>query len=89
MANRLRISSAGKARAFIDSLDNPSRQSLYEALGYIQDAPFEHGNIITRKMMPPVVVYTYDDGRWRILYSLSRPSALVDYDISVYSISRA
>ena len=89
MANRLRISSAGKARAFIDSLDNLSRQSLYEALGYIQDIPFEHGNIITRKMMPPVMVYTYNDGRWRILYSLSGLSGHVEYDIGVYSISRA
>ena len=40
-------------------------------------------------MMPPVMVYTYNDGRWRILYSLSRLSGQVDYDIIVYGISYA
>ena len=54
--------SAEKVRRFYDSLSEDERKSLDVALDYIKSVPFEHGDIITKRLMPTVMVYTYDDG---------------------------
>ena len=65
------------------------RASVDAALDYIRDFPFEHGDIITKRLLPPVVVYEYTDGEWRISYSLSFRPGEVTCDISIWAIARA
>ena len=89
MANRLSFGRGSPALAFYNSLGPEERTSLDAALDYIRDAPFEHGDLITKRFMPPVIVYVYRDDQWRISYSLSfRPGHYTEYDISIHSIAR-
>lgn len=59
---------------------------LREALRYILEMPFEHGDTITRRMMPPVMLYTYHDENWEIVYTLDRVSGELDFNINVVGI---
>ena len=56
------------------------------ALDYIKDVPFPHGEVVTARQMPPVTVYEYNDGIWRIAYSLGYQRELGIFDISVWAI---
>ena len=85
MDNQLTFS-AEKVRLFYDSLSEAERESLDIALDYIKSVPFEHGGIITRRLMSPVMVYTYDDGRWRIMYTLDTQRQPV-FNIRIFGIS--
>jgi hypothetical protein len=71
---------------FYRSLNPIRRASLDKAFDYIRDVPFEHGDIITRRLLPPVMVYTYNDGVWRCTYSLGLIPETITYTISVYSV---
>ena len=44
--NRLRFSASGNARPFYDSLTPQERESIDAAFNYIQDFPYEHGNVV-------------------------------------------
>ena len=86
MANQLNLSSSGNARVFINSLDSESRALLEEAFRYIVEMPFEHGDTITRRMMPPVMLDTYHDEYWEIVYTLDKLSGQLDFNINVVAI---
>ena len=86
MPNRLTLSD--RARRFYQTLDAPSLSSLDEALDYIRDAPFSHGGLIRREFRPPVMMYFYDDGAWRIGYVLSFYTDSATFHIHVLVISR-
>ena len=62
-------------------MDNEGRASLKEALHYIRDVPFEHGHMVTRRMMEPVMMYMYNDENWRIAYTLSKVPGELTYII--------
>ncbi len=59
------------------------------ALEYIRDFPFEHGDIIAKRLLPPVVVYEYTDGQWRISYGLSVLPDEGTLHVSIWAIARA
>ena len=87
MPNRIQFSASGNAIAFYKALPPQKRQSLDTVLDYIRDVPFEHGDLITKRSAPPVVIYTYTDERWRILYTLStQPEQAPDMNIAVFAI---
>ena len=90
MPNRLRISRNGKATQFYRSLNEEERLSLDEALDYIRDVPFPHGNTIVRRSRPPAFIYYFSDEMWRISYHLSliHPGG-TEYDIEILAIARA
>ncbi len=89
MANRLSLSSGGPAATFYNSLNPEERRSLDVALEYIRDVPFEHGGIITKRFMSPLMIYVYEDAEWKISYGLSfRPGHYTEYDIGIWSIAR-
>ena len=84
MPNRLSLSCP--VVEFYRSL-NPIRQaSLDKAFDYIRDVPFEHGDTVTKRFMPPVMVYTYNDGVWRCTYSLGLIPETIVFTISVRSV---
>ena len=87
MANQLTFSKHGNAREILSSLDKSDRESLFDALAYIKDAPFEHGGLITRQLRPPVMVYTYNDGDWRILYTLHTIPGQIGFHIGISHIT--
>ena len=84
MPNRLSLSSP--ADKFYRSLNPRDRATLDKVLDYIRDVPFPHGDIITVRYMPPVMVYTYDDGVWKCTYGLGLVPETTQYLISVHSI---
>ena len=87
MPNHIQFSTSGNAVEFYKALPSQKRQSLDTALDYIRDVPFEHGDLITKRSAPPVVIYTYTDERWRILYTLSaQPGQAPDMNIEVFAI---
>ena len=59
------------------------------ALEYIRDFPFEHGDIIAKRLLPPVVVYEYIDGEWSISYGLSVLPDEGTLHVSIWAIARA
>ena len=71
---------------FYRSLNPIRRASLDGAFEYIRDVPFEHGDIITSRLLAPVMVYTYNDGVWRCTYSLGLIHETIAYTISVHSV---
>ena len=88
--NRLRFSSSGNTIPFYAALTAEERRSINRAFDYIQDFPYEHGNVITRKLADPVTWYEFDDGQWRILCTMeSRPDKPLSKDISVFAIGYA
>lgn len=87
MPNRLTLSE--RARIFYQTLDATSLTSLDEALDYIRDAPFSHGGLIRREQRPPVTMYFYDDGTWRIGYVLSFYADTAIFHVHVLAIARA
>ena len=87
MPNRLTLSE--RAHLFYQTLDSHSLSSLDEALDYIRDAPFSHGGLIRREQRPPITMYFYDDGTWRIGYVLSFYEDSATFHIHVLVISRA
>lgn len=90
MPNRILFSVNGNATDFYNSLNTQERNSLDEALEYIQDFPFEHGDTIEKRFMPPVTIYLFRDDCWRISYSLSfHPTESIGVDISIFAIARA
>ena len=87
MPNRIQFSTSGKAVEFYKSLPYQKRQSRDTTLDYIRDVPFEHGDIITKRFASPVVIYTYTDEQWRIMYTLStQPGQAPDMNIEVFAI---
>ena len=88
MPNHLSLSPNSQAASFYSSLDADALASLDEALDYIRDAPFAHGDTVRRQYMPPVYVYVYRDNQWRISYSLGALPRYATYDISVHAIAR-
>ena len=82
MANSLSLGHDSPAHRFYASLRGEARASVDAALEYIRDLPFENGDIIAKRLLPPVVVYEYTDGEWRISYSLSFRPAEVGFHIS-------
>ena len=84
MPNRLSLSYP--VVEFYRSLNPIRRASLDKAFDYIRDVPFEHGDIITRRLLLPVMVYTYNDGVWRCTYSLGLIPETVVYTIGVHSV---
>ena len=88
LPNRLSISEDSPAHRLYTSLAPDARVSLDAALDYIRDAPFEHGDLITARLLPPVVVYEYRDDEWRISYSLGISPSGATYEISVHAIAR-
>ena len=88
MPNRLTISEGSPAHRLYTSLTPEARVSLDAALDYIRDAPFPHGDLITARLLPPVVVYEYRDDDWRISYSLGISPTGATYEISVHAIAR-
>ena len=90
MPNRILFSVNGNATDFYNSLNTQDRNCLDEALEYIRDFPFEHGETVQRRYMPPVTIYLFRDDRWRISYSLSsHPTEPLRVDISIFAIARA
>lgn len=90
MPNRILFSANGNATDFYNSLNTQDRNSLDEALEYIRDFPFEHGDTIERRLMPPVTIYLFRDDYWRISYSLSfQPTEPFVVDINIFAIARA
>ena len=87
MPNRLTLSEG--ARHFYQTLDAHRLPSFDEALDYIRDAPFSHGGLIRRESRPPVMMYFYDNGVWRIGYVLSFYADSAIFHIHVLAISRA
>ena len=88
--NRLTFSASGNARSFYDSLTTRERESIDAAFDYIQDFPYEHGNTITRRFAAPVTWYEFNDGQWRILYTLENaPGAPLSKTISVFATGYA
>ena len=59
---------------------------MEEAFRYIVEMPFEHGDTITRRLMPPVMLYTYRDESWQIVYTLDRLTGQLDFNINVVAI---
>ena len=86
MSNRIRISESGPARTVYENLSEEERREVDSRLEYIRDTPFEHGDIVQRFYRPPVVLYVYDDGQWRMSYGLSHRGAY--YDIGIWNIAR-
>ncbi|MYE54475.1 MAG: hypothetical protein F4X34_04675 [Chloroflexi bacterium] len=90
MPNRILFSVNGNATDFYNSLNTQERNSLDEALEYIRDFPFEHGDTVIRRIRPPVVIYLFRDDYWRISYSLStHPTEPISVDISIFAIAYA
>ena len=87
MPNRLTLSE--RARRFYQALDEQILSSLDEALDYIRDAPFSHGGLIRREFRPPVMMYFYDDGIWRIGYVLSFYEESAIFHVHILAISRS
>ena len=85
-ANRIEISPDSPAARYLPeylSIDHP----IVQALERIRTNPHPDGETITTIHLPPVTVYYYDDGQYRIGYGLSYLSAEYIYVISVYSIA--
>ena len=89
MPNRLVLSNYGNASEFYESLDWGDKASLASALQYIEDFPFEHANTVTRRYMPPVMIYFFHDDDWRISYSLDKTPGELGFTIHVFQIDRA
>ena len=88
--NRLSFSSSGNAIPFYAALIAEERRSINRAFDYIQDFPYEHGDVITRKPADPITWYEFDDGQWRILYVMeSMPDTPLSKEISVFAIGYA
>ena len=48
------------------------------------------GTSITRKLADPVTWYEFDDGQWRILYTMeSMPDTPLSKEVSVFAIGYA
>ena len=88
MANVLYLSSDSPASRLYPSLTGEERLAIDDALDYIRDFPFEHGDVITKRLLPPVMVYEYADGNWRISYSLSFLPSDASYSIDIWAIAR-
>lgn len=86
MRNRLTFSSGGPAARLYRSLDPDTRSSLDSALDYIRDVPYPHGEVITTRHMPPVTVYEYNDGTWKVSYGLGYDREQRIFHISVWAI---
>ncbi len=86
MPNSIRFSESGPARTVYEGLSPDESQQVDDVLDYIRDVPFEHGAVVQRMYRPPVVLYVYDDGQWRISYGLSHRGAY--YDIGIWNIAR-
>ena len=90
MPNRISFSANGNAIDFYNSLNTQERNSLDEALDYIRDFPFEHGDTVVRRIRPPVVIYLFRDDYWRISYSLSfHHTEPLSMDIIIFAMARA
>lgn len=77
------------AAAFYEGLSTKERGALAVALESIRENPVPDGKKITAVLKEPVLVYYYDDGRYRVSYSLSYIPSEERFDIDVYSISAA
>ncbi len=71
MHNELKFDRNGKAVNLYKQLDKERRQQLDPILDYLRDNPEPDGENKIAICMPPVFVYYYDDGIWKISYSLS------------------
>ena len=90
MPNRIQFSVNGNATDFYASLNTQDRNSLDKVLEYIRDFPFEHGDTIERRYMPPVTIYLFRDDNWRVSYSISsHPTEPLIMDISIFAIAYA
>ena len=88
--NRLRFSSSGNSISFYAALTAEERRSINRVFDYIQDFPYEHGNVTTRKLAEPVTWYEFDDGQWRILYTMENMSDTpLSKEISVFALGYA
>ena len=88
--NRLSFSSSGNTIPFYAALTVEERRSINRAFDYIQDFPYEHGDVITRKLADPITWYEFDDGQWRILYTMeSMPDTPLSKEISVFAVGYA
>ncbi len=84
--NRIQISPDSPAARYLPeylSIDHP----IFHALERIREDPLPDGETITSIQFPPVTVYYYDDGQYKIGYGLSYLTAEGIYVISVYSVA--
>ena len=89
MPNQIQFSVGGNARPFYLSLDPKQRRSLDRVLDYIRDFPFEHGDVVTKRYTPPVVLYIYADDCWRVSYTLDKyPRQPLWNNINVFAMAR-
>ena len=88
MPNSLSFTEGSPAAAFYASLGAEERASLDAALEYVRDVPFPHGDIITKRIMAPHLVYVFDDNEWQIAYTMRFLAGESSYDISVHAIAR-
>lgn len=88
--NRLSFSSSGNPIPFYAALTAEERRSINRAFDYTQDFPYEHGDVIIRKLADPITWYEFDDGQWRILYTMeSMSDTPLSKEISVFAVGYA
>lgn len=79
----------GHAKAFRDALPSGDRAALDEVLEYIREKPVPDGEKITSVLMAPVVIYFYNDGVYKVSYSLSYYPAEQRFHTSVHALAFA
>ena len=89
MENRLTFDSTGRAAAFYEGLSAKERGALAVALEHIRENPAPDGKKITAVLKEPVVIYYYDDGTYKVSYTLSYIPSEERFEIAIYSISAA
>ena len=79
----------GNASQFYRSLSPHQQEELRDALDYIRDVPFEHGDTIVKRVVDSEFIYLYEDDLWRISFKtiLQNPSNARSFTISILAIT--
>ena len=90
MDNVIQLKKGSQAARIYRTIPAQDRESLDDALEYIQDIPWGHGDIITKRSMPGCRgdLYVYRDDDWDIAYDLHFNPYAVEFTISVWAIDR-